>query len=224
MRALVIKPHWFSNPGTIAEYADELGVGLVHHVASDGGPLPPLDGFDLVLVMGAPWSVYGEEVKPWIGGQLRLIRQAVDRQVPVFGVCFGAQAFAKAFGAKVFKAERSELGWGRVESLAPDAIPEGPWFMWHSDAFTLPEGARLLAKTDVSPQAYSLGPHLLVQFHPEVTPEIVRVWMDHDVTDFERNGVDPAAVLEETERRKHEAREKARGLFDRFMERAKARA
>ena len=70
MRALVIKPHRLSDPGSVGAYARELGIELAEHVASEDHDLPSLDGFDLFLCFGAPWSVYGQEVRPWIGGLL----------------------------------------------------------------------------------------------------------------------------------------------------------
>jgi GMP synthase-like glutamine amidotransferase len=223
VRGLLIKQHRLSEPGLIDGCAAELGVELLPHVPSEEGPFPPMDAFDFVVAMGAAWSVYGPEVEPWIEGELRLLREAVDRDVPVLGICFGAQAFAQALGGDVRKADRPELGWNKVQTEAPDYIPEGPWFMWHSDRFTVPAGATLLARTDVCPQAFTLGPHLLVQFHPEVTPALLELWMSEDVSDFERTGTDPEAVLEETKRRQPEARERAGTLLGRFLKGVAAR-
>lgn len=214
MRGLVIKPHRLSNPGTIGEYAEGLGAKLVHHVAGEDPAIPRLNGFDFVLAMGSPHSVYGEEVGTWIGTLIQRIREAVDRGMPFLGVCFGAQAFAEALGGKVWKAEQAELGWGTVDVVAPGPVVEGPWMMWHSDTFSLPDGATLLAETASGPQAFTYGPSLLVQFHPEVSPELLRDWCDIDDSDFARFGVSLEEVARETERRKDEGRERARRLLD----------
>jgi len=216
VRGLLIKQHRLSDPGLIGACAAELGVEFLPHVASEE-TLPPLHGFDLVVAMGAPWSVYGPEVEPWIEGELNLLREAVNRDVPVLGICFGAQAFAQALGGEVRKAGRVEVGWSEVQTDAPDLVPRGPWFMWHSDEITLPPGATLLAHTEVCPQAFTLGPHLLLQFHPEVSPELLESWMTQDVSDFEEAGRDPKAVLEETKRRQPEAKRRARSLLARFL-------
>lgn len=217
MRGLVIKPHRLSSPGTIGEYAEGLGAELVHHVAGEAPAIPSLDGFDFVMTMGSPNSVYGAQVRPWIGTLLDRFREAADRGIPVLGVCFGAQAFAEALGRKVRKADRAELGWGTVDVVARGPVAEGPWMMWHSDTFSLPDGATLLAETASGPQAYAYGPSLLVQFHPEVSPELLRDWCDIDDSDFERFGVSLEEVTRETERRADEARDRARALFDSFM-------
>lgn len=222
MRALVLKPHAYSYPGLIGDAASERGVELVEHVASEDERIPELDGFDLLLCMGAPWSVYGEEVAPWIGTALERFRSAVQRDVPVLGICFGAQAFAQALGGEARRARASEVGWREVETDDAAAVPAGPWFMWHSDTFTLPPGARELARTPLGPQAFALGPHLCVQFHPEITPGILGAWIEHDDEDFRRNGVDPEGVLEQTRAELGRARVRARELLNRVLVAAEA--
>lgn len=220
MRGLVVKPHRLSATGFLGERLRERGFDLEEHVAANEGTMPSVDGFDAVLVMGSPWSVYGPEVAPWIDSLLDLLREANDRGVGVFGVCFGAQAMAAAFGAEVRRGE-VELGWREVASAEPDLVPPGPWFMWHSDRFDLPGGARELARTEANgPQAYAFGPHLCVQFHPEADAGIVSAWVGHDAGDFGAAGLSPDAVLAETAARESDARRRANGLVDVFLERA----
>jgi GMP synthase-like glutamine amidotransferase len=219
-RALVVKPHRLSATGFIGERLRERGFELTEHVAADGGAIPPVDGFDAVLVMGSPWSVYGPEVQPWVDGLLDLLREADERGVGVFGVCFGAQAMAAAFGADVRRGEL-ELGWHEVETSARELVPAGPWFMWHSDRFDLPDGATELARTEMSgPQAYAFGLHLCVQFHPEADAGIVSAWVRHDARAFADAGLSTRAVLAETADREGDARRRAAALVDVFLERA----
>ncbi len=220
MLALVVKPHHLSASGFVGERLRGRGFKLVEHVAADDGAIPSVEGFDAVVVMGSPWSVYGPEVEPWIGGLLDLLREADERGVGVFGVCFGAQSLAAAFGAEVRRGEL-ELGWQEVESAVPQLVSPGPWFMWHSDRFDLPHGATELARTAANgPQAYALGPHLCVQFHPEADAEIVAAWVGHDAADFEAAGLSRDEVLAETRDREGDARLRADALVDAFLERA----
>jgi GMP synthase-like glutamine amidotransferase len=139
--------------------------------------------------MGAPWSVYGEHVAPWIEDALGGIRDAVEHHVPVLGICFGAQAFAQAMGGRARPAEDHEVGWRLVQTSDTSLVPEGPWFMWHGDTFDLPADATTVAWTDVGVQAYTMGPHLCVQFHPEATAGWwQRGWSDG--RDIRRAGLD----------------------------------
>ncbi len=219
VRVLVLKPHRLSLMGHIGDALDERGAELVDHVLSeDVAPPPDPAGFAAVLVMGSPWSVYGEEVEPWIAGALDSIRAAVASDVPVLGVCFGAQAFAHAMGGRARPADDHEVGWREVQTDDPAMIPTGPWFMWHGDTFDLPPGADAIARTPIGIQAFTMGPHLCVQFHPEATPEIVAAWFAHDDGDFRRAGVEPSDVLDETRAREPEARTRAAALVERFLD------
>ena len=222
MRVLVLKPQELSRTGHVGEALRERTTGVVEHVLADHGPPPVLDGFDAIVVTGAPWSVYGEEVRPWIDGLLERFRQAVAADVPVLGICFGAQAFAEANGGWVARARDTEVGLREVETEDSALVPPGPWFMWHGDTFGPPVGARVIARTQAGPQAYTLGPHLLVQFHPEATAGMVEEWLAYDDADFRINGVDPAETLAAMRAGEGEARERAEALVERFLRRIKA--
>lgn len=217
MSALVLKPHRLSLAGHIGDAFVERGVELVDHVLSDNDAPPSIVGHDAVIVMGAPWSVYGDEVAPWIDGALEAIRSAVALDVPVLGICFGAQAFAHAMGGRARPADDQEVGWREVHTEDPTLIPAGPWFMWHGDTFDMPPGATAVANTSVGVQAFTLGPHICVQFHPEATPEMIEDWLGHSDADFRRAGIDPADVLKETRQRESEAKVRAAALVDRFL-------
>lgn len=217
MRVLIVKPHELADPGLVGDALRARGAELVEHVLAGDGSPPGLDGFDAVVVMGAPWSVYGDEVRDWIGDLLERLREAVDRGVRVLGICFGAQAFAEANGGWVARARDTEVGSHEVSTHGDD-IPSGPWFMWHGDTFGPPDGATVIASTDAGPQAYVLGPHLLVQFHPEATAEIVESWLAYDDADFRAAGVDPGDVVAALREGRDEARRRAGRLVARFLD------
>lgn len=218
MSILVLKPHRLSLAGHIGDAFVDRGIELVDHVLSDDDAPPTIAGYEAVVVMGAPWSVYGEEVAPWIDGALEAIREAVAHNVPILGICFGAQAFAQAMGGRARRADDQEVGWRTVQTTDRETVPEGPWFMWHGDTFDLPPGATAIATTPVGVQAFTMGPHLCVQFHPEATPEMIEDWLGHSDADFRRAGIDPADVLEESRRREPEAKIRAAALVDRFLD------
>jgi GMP synthase-like glutamine amidotransferase len=109
------------------------------------------------------------------------------------------------------------VGLHEVETDDPDLVPAGPWFMWHGDTFGPPDGATVVARTEAGPQAFTLGPHLLVQFHPEATAEIVSAWLAYDDADFRVAGIDPEATLAELRANQEEARARADAMLDRFL-------
>ena len=217
-RALILKPHALADPGLVGRALRARGVEIAEHVLADDGPPPALDGYDVLVVMGAPWSVDGDEVRPWIEGLLQRLRDAVEADVPVLGICFGAQAFAQANGGWVARAGNTEVGLHEVETDEPDRVPPGPWFMWHGDTFGPPEEATVIARTGPGPQAYTVGPHVLVQFHPEATADIVARWLAFDDADFHRQGVDPDETLAAMRRAEPEAKVRAETLVSRFLD------
>ncbi len=186
--------------------------------------MPGLDGVDHVVVLGAAWSVYDHaQVGQWIGAELAWLRAADAAGVPVLGICFGAQALAAALGGRVEAAPRKEIGWTTVDTLAPELIEEGPWLEFHGDLCVPPPGARLLARTDVCVQAFSVGRHLAVQFHPEVDAAQLSRWLaDGGKAEAEHEGQDPDKLVAQTEAEEPQAARRAAGLVDAALRLARA--
>lgn len=114
----------------------------------------------------------------------------------MLGIGAGAQALAVALGGSVDRAPRSRHGWVWVSSSTPGWIATGPWLAWRDEVIRLPTRATLLAHDPVGPQVFGAGRHLGVQFHPEVTPEIVGGW----VTAERGDALDAQGILEVTSR------------------------
>jgi len=144
-------------------------------------------GYAGLAVLGGEMSA--NDPLPSLHDAQRLILEAVDADVPVLGHCLGGQLMARALGAKVVDSPAPEIGWHPVR-LADDEEAhrwfgehdEAIVFQWHYDAFELPAGARPLARSDACPhQAFSLGPHLAMQFHVELDEAKLRAWVSaHD--------------------------------------------
>ncbi|MEU8134655.1 type 1 glutamine amidotransferase [Streptodolium elevatio] len=226
MRALIIRHDHPSEAGFVGERLVRRGFELVEMLivseAEYDRPgvtveFPDPRDFDVIVPLGAPWSVYDDlTIGTWVGDEIVLLREALAADVPVLGICFGAQAMATALGGSVERADRPEIGWTGVRSDDPGLISEGPWFQWHFDRMVLPPEAKEIARSDVGPQAYVVGRSLGVQFHPEVTPEIVRAWLDNGgVPQALEYGYDP----EELGRPRAGAREQSYALVDNFLDR-----
>jgi len=218
LRALIIEHERETPGGLIYEWLADHGA-LVEElqVDVDEREVDPRD-YDLLIPLGSEFAAYDDTV-PWLEREKRLLRAAADADVPVLGICFGGQLLARVLGGHSFRAEQSEIGWLPVRSSDPELVPEGPWFQWHFDSFTLPEGATLLAESDAGPQAYVIGRSLGVQFHPEVTPQIMDEWVRVYRHELDDSGVDPDVLLADTHRNAASARATSRKLLDAYLER-----
>jgi GMP synthase-like glutamine amidotransferase len=178
MRRLLVIEHGSHAPaGLLGEWAAARALAVRTVALHAGQPLPDeVAGFDAAVSLGSEFAAYDDTV-PWLAAELELLGRLVAADVPVLGICFGAQALARVLGARVYRLSAPEIGWARLTSRDP-GMAEGPWLSWHYDAFDLPRGARELGANEVSLQAFSLGPHAGVQFHPEATRPIARSWVD----------------------------------------------
>jgi GMP synthase-like glutamine amidotransferase len=181
------------------------GYSFTEFLREDHENWPSLDGFDLVVAMGSNWSTYWDEVAGPVSSEQRLLADALDRGLGVFGICFGAQQLAIVLGGEVSRATTHEIGWYQVfpvaetASAAPASLTEGPWMQWHYDRFTVPSRATVLADSPVGPQAMVCGRALALQFHPEATESIVRLWMNEEGTaELDAVGLDRHQMMTET--------------------------
>jgi GMP synthase-like glutamine amidotransferase len=216
---LVIEHAGTEMPGVIGERAAELGFQVVRFAVEKEAPFPDPMRFTTVVVLGSVESVFDPRV-PWIRPEADLVAAAVAGSVPVLGICFGGQLLAQVLGGQVARARRPESGWLTVDTDDPALVPPGPWLVWHQDAFTVPPGAREIARNEVCAQAFTHGPHLGLQFHPEVTPEIIESWLSN--AEARGSGLDPGAraIRQAPARHAPASAANARRLFDTFLARA----
>lgn len=216
-RVLVVQNEEASPPGLVREWLEDQDAEIeVLRIDVQDGDVDPR-GYDLIVPLGSEYAAY-EEDRPFVQRSKRLLDRAVQQDVPVLGVCFGGQLLARVLGGDAFRAPASEIGWVTVRSRDPDLVPEGPWFQWHFDSFSPPPGATLIAENDAGPQAYVQGRHLGVQFHPEVTPEIMEGWVRTYRHELDEEGVDPDALLDETHRRAASSRASTLRLLRRYID------
>jgi len=143
-----------------------------------------LDRYGGIIILGGPMAVYDN--LPFLLQEQSLIKSAISKNLPTLGICLGSQLIAQAAGGQVYKGKKKEIGWHEV-SLTPAGrkdifrgISSGKKpkvFQWHGDTYDLPSGAQVLAKTDLYPQAFRVGSAIGIQFHIEVTKEMIELWM-----------------------------------------------
>jgi GMP synthase-like glutamine amidotransferase len=214
MRVIVIRHHAEDSAGFIADALIARGALLSTHLFPAGGKLPPLHDVDHVVVLGAIPSVNDSGAPSvWIRQELDWLREADEAGVPVLGVCFGAQALCVALGGQVEAAPSKEIGWKLVDVADPSLIPVGPWLEFHSDRCLPPVGATILASNETGVQAFAIGRHLAVQFHPEVDSAQLRGWLDAGArAEAAAAGVDADAFLAQTVAEEPAARQRAAAL------------
>lgn len=172
----------WETPHRILDACGDLAVRTVKPLA--GQPLPPHEEVAGTVVMGGPMNVDEVERFPGLAAEREWLAETVRRQMPVLGICLGAQLLARALGAEVRPGKGKELGFAPVEVSDPsDPIlgalaPSTDVLHWHGDVFDLPDGARPLASSALTEhQAFRLGNAWGVLFHPEADFALVEAWL-----------------------------------------------
>ncbi len=162
--------------------------------------------YSALIVMGGPMGVYEEKTYPFLGDEIKLIESGLKQEVPIMGVCLGAQLLARAAGARVYKGEAKEIGFYKVrltEEGIRDALlhglpPEFRVFQWHGDTFDVPDGGVNLVSSDLfQNQMIRVGRSAYgVQFHLEVTEQMVLEWLEvnNDELEAEKDAIDPERI------------------------------
>lgn len=218
---LVIEHEADSGAALLGDRARWHGIDLDVRIPTAKNLPATAEGYHAVLSLGASPGVNDPDVGWWLEDHLGLLRDADRRGVAVFGVCFGAQALSVALGGRVERSPVPEIGWYTVDSTHPDLIESGPWLQWHADRVVVPPpGATVLATSPVGVQAFTVGRHLAVQFHPEVTIAEVTSWSQGDPGGPPSAGTSADEILARFSEEFDGARERANRLMDRFLRRA----
>jgi GMP synthase-like glutamine amidotransferase len=218
------------HPSNIALYAKERGIGLDVVRICDRESIPQVSNYDALIIMGGSMGVYEEYAGK--EEEINAIQQALT-EIPVLGICLGAQLLAHALGSRVYPMMKGgkrfkEIGYETV--ALTDSGKESSFFkgfdssftvlQWHGDTFDLPKGAALLATSDeCTNQAFSLGKSLGVQFHFEVTPTVVAEWVAEDNTwshtDFD---MDDQKVVNDSYAHESHMKKQCDTMLDNFLD------
>jgi GMP synthase (glutamine-hydrolysing) len=222
-----------------AVHEDDAGVGVFGEVIRESGhelvewrpaagPLPDHHAA-AAIVFGGSMHVDQDEKHPWLRDEREWLRSLLERELPVLGVCLGAEMLAHAAGWEVPRLSRPEIGWHNVE-LTPAAREDPllggaparfPAFQWHSYAAEPPEDARVLAVNPFCAQAYRVGERAWgIQFHAEVDTGTIDGWLEDGADGEEARAadLDVDAVRDRTRREIPAWNEFGRRLCGRFLE------
>lgn len=181
---------------------------------------------DLLVVLGGPIGVYQDAQYPFLGDEIRILRDRLAAGRPTLGICLGAQLIAHALGAAVYPGPRKEIGWAPVQltdlgrKTALRHLDAGPLFHWHGDTFDVPVDCDLLASSEVCcNQAFRKGPNLLaLQFHPEVMLAGFERWLiGHACELSAQTDVSSRQLRDDTEKYAAGLQERSRAMIDEWL-------
>lgn len=228
MKALIIQHFHMSPTGPIGErlrhHGFELDEFLVVPAEHYDDPnievnFPPFEDYDLIVPLGAPWGAWDDGcIGNWLTPELEMFRDAVSVGQPVLGICFGGQLLARALGGSVAPAAHPEIGWQHIWTDDPSVVSAGPWFEMHQDCWTVPPGAREIARTPAASQAFVFNKALALQFHPEIEQQTLIDWVNTgDLALIKNAGLSPEILVAQTGVEIPSADQRAHALVDAYL-------
>jgi GMP synthase-like glutamine amidotransferase len=184
MKPVLILQHLNADgPAYLGTWLARQGVPVDVRNTEAGDPFPGhLRGHSALAILGGEMSA--NDALPSLRQAENLFLEALRDGVPTLGHCLGGQLMARAMGQRIGASPAPEVGWQPVSFLPTPAAQawfgaaaSATVFQWHYEAFGLPDGAEALASSAACPQqAFTIGPHLAMQFHIEVDADKVTRW------------------------------------------------
>jgi len=182
----------------------------------------PKKDFALVVILGAPESANDE--LPYLQAEQQLIKNCVEKNIPVLGLCLGSQLIAKTFGAKVYRGSHKEIGFYNDLKIENDTSFfsgfKNPFtvFHWHGDTFDLPVGAiRLVSSEHYLNQAFQYKSAVGLQFHLEVNEEMVHLWLDDTEEELQKiPHIDPQKIRSDIDENISTVKSNMKNFFKNF--------
>ena len=215
--------------GVFDETVESSGHALERWSVPDG-EAPDATTYDAVMVFGGSQHPDQDDRFEWLAREEGFLREVLAARMPVFGVCLGAQMLARAAGATVGPASSPEIGWhevaltpaGRSDPVLGVLPPRATVFQWHHYTFGLADGATALAESPACLQSFRLDdlPAWGIQFHAEVTREMLHGWIEEDPDDLP---MPPEQLRAESETKLAASDGYGRALTEAFLRVAEAR-
>src|ERR671919_382215 len=210
--------------GTLEDFLESDGY-VLDKVMAPEDPIPQSAvEFSAIILLGGPMSVY--DGIPYLRKEQFLIKDAFRRNIPVLGVCLGSQLIAGALGGTVFRGAKKEIGWYdvKITDKGLDNLFKGlkkkelRVFQWHGDTYTLPPDAVALAYSDLFPQAFRIGSAYGLQFHLEVTKEMIREWTEEYRNEIRREGIELKKIKPRNRNEIQELNKKCKLVWSNFSD------
>ena len=194
-------------------------------IQAPSGQIPRCaDQFSAIIILGGPMSVY--EGIDYLKKEQALIWDANQKHVPTLGICLGSQLIAGALGGTVHRGIKKEIGWHdiHITSAGLNGLFKGfgqkdlRVFQWHGDTYTLPPNTKILAYSDLYPQAFQIGSAYGLQFHLEVTMGMIRTWLEKYKEETTKEGLNANSILPRKEDEIQELNTKCKKVWSNFSE------
>lgn len=228
MKALIVQHDHVSPTGPVGRRLEHHGFEITEFLVvpeeefyqpNVSVDFPDTADFDLVVFLGAPWGAWDDAcIGNWLGQELELCRSLVVSGKPVLGICFGGQLMARALGGSVAPGQHPEIGWTYIWSEDKSIVSNGPWFQFHYDRWTVPPGAREIARNPAASQAFTVANSLAVQFHPELDSAALVGWLELDGAGLvSKDHQDPEIMLKQTIAEDEAGEARTNELIDNFL-------
>lgn len=221
MKPVLVLRHSDTVPiGTLGDALDVAGIARNEIDLHHGEALPPLEDHAALVVLGGDMGAYDDEIHPWLRDEQDAIRRAHALNMPMLGICLGAQLFAHALGGRAhLAADGPEIGVilptltdaGRRDPVLAEFDAAAVAF--HQDTWEAPPGAVALARSDRYAHAFRLGSAVAIQAHPEASPQIVEGWARSKAGMLRGAGLDADSLGSAVAMAEPERREMAMRLF-----------
>jgi GMP synthase-like glutamine amidotransferase len=179
-----------------------------------------------VIILGGPMNVDQESDYPFLAEEKAFIRELIRREIPLLGICLGAQLIAQAAGGSVFKASEKEFGWYEVnlckegeQDFLFRGLPKSLHvFQWHGDTFSIPpQGKRLVTAGGCPNQGFKIGKRAYgIQFHLEADATMINGWLESAMKDLPSSSF--LKIQEETAEKETECLVWGKKLLLNFLE------
>lgn len=203
LRALAIRHVEIEHLGLLEEVLESFGFEYEYLDAYKGQKLSTrIRDYSLIIVLGGPMGAYEEDLYPFLNYEFQIIKEAIQRKIPLIGICLGAQMIAKTLGANVYRGNNGkEIGWIKVKKvfnheIFSDFPEEFEVLQWHQDTFDLPTNAiRVYSSQKYQNQAFVYEKAIGLQFHIEVSRKMIKKWVEIYAEELESEGISGKDIL-----------------------------
>jgi len=192
---------------------------------------PDISRYNALIILGGPQMPDQGKQYPHLNVEMRCVEAALKRDIPVLGICLGAQLLAYTLGGEVRPMKEWEIGWydllptpaAAADPLFCSLTQPHPVFQWHGYTFDMPAGAIHLARSATCPnQAFRYSHHAYgLQCHLELDERLINRWLalPEYLRDLEANGRrgDDAVIREQTHRLIGQSADLSSEIFGQFL-------